>query len=127
MSFDEKSYEDKQMATVAKWCLGFFVVVVIALFYQVTVNGYNPTGKKSELMSAEVEIHTTESGSNFRVYIADKAFKTGFSCRSEPIKTKAVLFYRMTEVQTFTGKSKIVPVFDADLSCKSIVSNVQVS
>ena len=127
MSFDEKSYEDKQMATVAKWFIGIFVVIIIAVVYQATVNGYTPTGKKSELMSAEVDIYTTERGSHFNIYVADKEFKTGFNCRSEPIKKKAVLFYRMTEVQTFTGKSKIVPVFDADLSCKSIVSNVQVS
>lgn len=127
MSHNIENYEDKQMATVAKWVVGVFVTFMLILIYQFVVNSYNPTGKKSELMSVEVVINTKEMSSHFRVYVSDKEFETGFSCRSEPIKKKAVVFYRMTEVKTFTGKSKIVPVFDAELSCKSIVSNVQVS
>lgn len=127
MSFDERSYEDKQMATVAKWAIGLVVAVFVIMIYQSIVNGYSPTGKKSELMSAEVVLNIKEMGSHFSVYVSDKEFHSGFSCRSEPVKKKAVVFYRMTEVKTFTGKYKIVPVFDADLSCKSIVSNVQVS
>lgn len=127
MSFDEKSYEEKQMATVGKWCVGIFVVVIIAAFYQVFVNGYTSTGKKSELMSAEVVLNTKEMGSYFSVYVSDKEFRSGFSCRSEPIKKKAVIFYRMTEMKTPSGKYKVVPVFDDELSCKSIVSNIKVS
>ncbi len=127
MNYDIENYEDKQMANVVKWVGGIFVVLVIAMFYQVIVDGYTPTGKKSELLSAEVVINSKEMGSHFRVYISEKEFKTGFSCRSEPVKKKAVIFYRMTEMSTVSGKSKIVPVFDAELSCKSIVSNVQVS
>jgi hypothetical protein len=120
-------YEDRQNAKIVKWFVGVFGSFFIFIAYQSLVNGYQPTGKKSELMSIEANIMTSEQTSSFLVRIYDKQIDGGFRCRSEPIKKKAVLFYRMTEVQTFTGKSKIVPVFDAELSCKSIVSNVQVS
>lgn len=127
MNYNIENYEDKQMATVSKWFVGIFVVIVVAVFYQVIVNGYQPTGKKSELMSIEANIITSEQTSSFLVRIYDKQIEGGFRCRSEPVKKRAKLFYRMAEVKTVTGKLKIVPVFDDVLSCKSIMSDVQVS
>jgi len=120
-------YEDQQNAKVAKWFLGFFAVFVIFIVYQSIVNGYHPTGKKSELMSIEADIRISEQMSSFFVSIYDKRIDGMFRCQSEPIKKRATLFYRMTEVKTFTGKLKFVPVFDDELSCKSIMSDVKVS
>lgn len=127
MNHDIENYEDKQMATAAKWFVGIFVVIVIAVFYQVIVNGYQPTGKKSELMSIEATIYSDEKVSSFFVRIAEKDVTGIFSCRSEPIKKRATIYYRMAEVKTVTGKIKTVPIVDDELSCKSIVSDVQLS
>lgn len=80
------------MATVAKWIIGLVVTVFVIMIYQSIVNGYTPTGKKSEIMSAEVVLNIKEMGSHFRVYVSDKEFHSGFSCRSEPVKKKAVVF-----------------------------------
>lgn len=127
MNYNIENYEDKQMATVAKWFVGIFGAIIIFVVYQSIVNGYQPTGKKSELMSIEATIMTSEQTSSFLVRIYDKQIDGGFRCRSEPVKKRATLFYRMTEVKTLTGKLKYVPVFDDELSCKSIMSDVQVS
>jgi Tfp pilus assembly protein PilE len=127
MNYNIEDYEDKQMATVAKWFVGIFVVIVVAVFYQVIVNGYQPTGKKSELMSIEATIYSDEKVSSFFVRIAEKDVTGRFSCRSEPIKKRATIYYRMTEVKTVTGKFKTVPIVDGELSCKSVVSDVKLS
>jgi Tfp pilus assembly protein PilE len=127
MNYNIEDYEDKQMATVAKWFVGIFVVIVVAVFYQVIVNGYQPTGKKSELMSIEATIYSDEKVSSFFVRISEKDVTGRFSCRSEPIKNRATIYYRMTEVKTVTGKFKTVPIVDGELSCKSVVSDVKLS
>lgn len=120
-------YEEKQNATITKWFVGIFVFIIVAVFYQVIVNGYQPTGKKSELMSIEATIYSDEKVSTFFVHIAEKDVTGMFSCKSEPIKKRATIYYRMAEVKTVTGKFKTVPIVDGELSCKSVVSDVQVS
>ena len=120
-------YEEKQNAKVAKWFVGIFAAFFLTIIYQSIVNGYQPTGKKSELMSIEATIYSDEKVSTFFVHIVEKDITGTFGCQSEPMKKRAAIYFRMAEVKTVTGKFQTVPIVDGELSCKSVVSDVKLS
>lgn len=115
--------ENKKFTRTAKLIAGLYGAIILGIVYLYYIGHYFETGKQSDLMTAEVNIDYSERIKTFRVTVLDKEFRNEFDCKAKPIKIRAVLTYRMVEVETLNGKSKTVPKFDAELSCKAITAS----